>query len=104
MPAALARLRSMLEDEGLHQAQVSYQLSPHPDTRQMDITVHVVPGPRARIGAVQLVNETPFAEAELRKRLQLKPKTEVTSERLDHGTEQARNGWSTAAILARESR
>ncbi len=95
VPAALARLRSMLENEGLQQAKLSYQLSPHPDTRQMDITVHVVPGPRARIGAVRLVNETPFAEAELRKRLRLKPKSEVTLERLDHGTEQAQK-WLAA--------
>ena len=80
MPADLARLRSMLEDEGLHEAKISYQLSPHPDTRQMDITVRVVAGPRARAGAVNLVNQTPFPDAELRKRLQLKPKTEVTSD------------------------
>jgi len=90
LPAALAHLRSILQDEGLPQAQLSYQLSPHPDTRQMDITVHIVPGPRARIGTVHITNETPFSEVELRKRVQLKPKKEVTAERLDHGTESAR--------------
>jgi outer membrane protein insertion porin family len=90
MPTALARLRSMLEDEGLYQAKVSYQLSPRPDTRQLDITVRVVPGPRARAGALHLMNETPFAEADLRRRLRLKPKTELTSERLDQSTERAR--------------
>jgi len=99
VPAALARLRSMLEDEGLHQAKISYQLSPHPDTRQMDITVRVVPGPRARAGAVNLVNQTPFPDAELRKRLQLKPKTEVTSERLDHGTERTQKWLADRGYL-----
>ena len=85
----------MLEDEGLHQAKISYQLSPHPDTRQMDITVRVVPGPRARVGALHLINETPFSEAELRGQLRLKPKTEVTSERLDQDTERVRK-WLAA--------
>jgi outer membrane protein insertion porin family len=99
MPAALARLRSMIEDEGLYQAQVSYQLSPRPETRQMDITVRVVPGPRARAGALHLVNETTFSEAELRGRLQLKPKTEVTAERLDRGTERVRKWLADRGYL-----
>ena len=95
MPAALTRLRSMLEDEGLHQAKISYQLSPHPDTRQMDITVRIVPGPRARVGALHLINETPYSEAELRGQLRLKPKTEVTSERLDQDTQRVQK-WLAA--------
>jgi len=99
MPAALARLRSMLEDEGLHQAKISYQLSPQPDTRQMDITVHIVPGPRARVGAIRLVNETPFSEAELPRQLRPKPKTEITSERLTQGTERVRKWLADRGYL-----
>lgn len=94
MPPALARLQSMLENEGLYQAAVNYQLSPHPDTRQMDITVHVVPGPRAHTGNLSFVNQTPFSEDELRGRLGLKSKTEITSERLDRDTERVRK-WLT---------
>jgi len=94
MSPALARLRTMLEDDGLYQATVSYQLSPRPDTRQMDITVRVVPGLRAHAGNLQFVNETPFSEDELRGKLGLKSKTEITSERLDHDTERARK-WLT---------
>jgi outer membrane protein insertion porin family len=99
MPTALARLQSMLDGEGLYQAKVSYQLSPHPDTRQMDVTLRVVPGPRARLGALHLVNETPFTEGDLRRRLHLKPKTEVTSERLDHGSEQTRKWLADRGYL-----
>src|ERR1700674_2937058 len=65
MPAAIARLRQALQDEGFYQAKLTYALSPHEPTRQMDITVNVEPGPRATIGAVSLTNETPFAEAQI---------------------------------------
>ena len=60
----------------------------------MDITVNVAPRPAGRVGALKLVNETPFSEPELRGQLQLKPKTEITSERLDRGTERVRkSNW-----------
>jgi outer membrane protein insertion porin family len=83
MPDALDRLRRTLEDEGLYQAKLSYQLTPHPVTGQMDIVVNAEQGPRARAGAVTLTNQTPFSDAELRQRLKLKPKTVVTSQTLD---------------------
>src|SRR3984893_7837025 len=47
MPAALDRLKSTLEDEGLYQLKITYHLVPQPQTRQMDIIVDVVQGARA---------------------------------------------------------
>jgi len=90
MPAALDRLKSALEDEGLYQAKVTYHLVPHPQTRQMDIIVEVVQGPRALVGAINLINQSPFSDAELLGRLKLKPKMKVTSEALERGVENSR--------------
>src|SRR6267378_2409447 len=45
---ALGRLRDTLREEGLYQAEVSAETVPHAETHQMDIVVHVKPGPRAR--------------------------------------------------------
>jgi outer membrane protein assembly factor BamA len=50
----LAHLRDVLKDEGLYTAEVSAENEPHPETHQMDILVHVKPGPRARVEAVEL--------------------------------------------------
>ena len=91
MAPALDRLRQTLEDEGLYQAKLSYELSPRPDTRQMDVAVLAEPGQRARAGTVTLVNDTPFQEDELRRRLKLDPGTQITSERINQGIERARN-------------
>src|SRR5438309_10674490 len=80
MTAALDRLKSALEDEGLYQAKLTYHLVPHPQTQQMDIIVDVVPGERAAVGTVNLIDESSFSDAELMNYLKLKPKTRVTSE------------------------
>ena len=88
---ALDRLRQSLEEEGLYQARLSYQLSPRPGPRQMDITVLVEPGERARLGPVTLVDDTPFEENELRRRLGLNSGTPITSERINQRIERARN-------------
>ncbi|MGO9641607.1 MAG: POTRA domain-containing protein [Candidatus Acidiferrales bacterium] len=89
--AALDRLRQTLQDEGFYQAQLAVQLAPHPETLQMDVTVNVTPGTRARIGALTVTSTSGLAIADLRSRLKLKPGQEVTSERLDHASTRLRN-------------
>src|ERR1700676_1989341 len=66
MKEVLARLRQTLEDDGQYQAKLDYVTTPHPETLQMDILVRVAAGPRARIGAITIQNQTQFANAELR--------------------------------------
>ena len=90
MPAALDRLKSALEDEGLYQAKLTYRLVPHPQTRQMDVIVDVVQGQRALVGAINLINQSPFGEPEIRDHLKLKPKTRVTSEALERSVQNGR--------------
>jgi len=90
MPEALDRLRQTLEDEGLYQAKITYELVPHADTRQMDIAVSVMPGPRARVGPVTIVNQTPFSEQDLRGELRFRSNREITSEAVNRGVERTR--------------
>jgi outer membrane protein insertion porin family len=88
----LERLAETLRQEGLYRARVEQMLEPHEDTQQMDVSVHVVPGPRARIGAIQIVNNSSFKDQDVLRRLRLKPnsKQDVTSARLTHGTDRLR--------------
>jgi outer membrane protein insertion porin family len=94
MPAALDRLKRTLEDEGLYESKITYQLTPHADTRQMDITVNVVPGPRARVGEIAINNLTTYPDAVLKGRLKLGVKSDVTSEVLDRSVDRVRK-WLT---------
>src|SRR5216684_977621 len=87
---ALERLQETFRDEGLYQAEVSGETVPHPETHQMDIVVHVKPGPRARVSIIQLKNGTEYRDAEILSRLKMKVGGEITSARLHRGTDRIR--------------
>ena len=84
---ALERLRETLREEGLYRAEVSAEAVPHAEAHQMDIVVSVKPGPRARVGLIQLKNATEYRNAEILSRLKMKTGGEITSARLQRGTE-----------------
>src|SRR5215470_19028841 len=86
----IARLRDTLHDEGLYTAQVSIENVPHPDLHQMDILVHVKPGPRARVREIQLKNGTEYRDTEILSRMKMKPGRELTAARIQRGTERIR--------------
>src|SRR2546426_11448095 len=87
---ALQRLRRTLNEEGLYQAQVTYELAPREATRQMDITVRVAPGPRARLRSIELHNHTELPDSAVLGRSKLKPGREVTLALLNRATERVR--------------
>jgi outer membrane protein assembly factor BamA len=87
---AVERLRETLREEGLYEAEVSAETVPHAETHQMDIVVHIKPGPRARVGGIELKNQTAYGDAEILSRLKMKVGSPITSERLQRGTERIR--------------
>ena len=95
----LARLGETLHEDGFYEAKWQYQLTPHEDSREMDIAIHVTPGPRARISSVGLNNQTPFSAKDILGHAHLKRGDEVTSERLDRGTERLRSYLVAAGYL-----
>jgi outer membrane protein insertion porin family len=94
MKDALDRLRQTLEDDGLYQAKLDYATTPHPDTLEMDIVVRVNQGPRARIGAITVQNQTQFSNAEARSQVRLRDGQEITSDRLNRAADRTRK-WLT---------
>src|SRR5579863_4327552 len=70
---AQVRLDEALAQEGFYQAKISAERSPDSATRRMNLTFHVIPGPRARIGAITLHNLTAYSDAEILSRAKLKP-------------------------------
>ncbi len=87
---ALNRLTDTLHEQGLYQARLDYDLKPNAATRQMDITVRVTPGPRARIGVIQMQNQSEFPNPELLHRAKLSSGKEITRFRLERGSERVR--------------
>ncbi len=87
---AVDRLTTTLHDNGLYQAQVTWQLIPHQDTRQMDVTVTVDPGLRALVGDIAIDNQTPYPDAQLLHRLKLSTKVQMTAARLSRSSDKLR--------------
>ncbi len=87
---AVARLKDTLRDEGLYQAKVTAEQQLHPETHQMDVIVHVDPGPRVRLGSVQLLDNTEYRDAELLRLFKLGPGSELTKARLQSATDRIR--------------
>ena len=90
MKDAVDRLHQTFEDDGQYLPMITYETTPHPETLAMDIVVRVTPGPRARIGAITIQNQTQFSDAELRGRLRLKEGGEITSDRLNRAADRER--------------
>jgi outer membrane protein insertion porin family len=81
------RLQDALRADGLYLANIKWSLGPHSDTRQMDITVMLDPGPRARIGTISVDNHTPYSDTQLVPHSKIKPKKELTSSRISRGSQ-----------------
>jgi outer membrane protein assembly complex protein YaeT len=76
---AIERLRETLRDDGLYRAKITWALSPHEDTRQMDVTVKVDPGTRARAGDITVANNTPYPDRQLLRRSKISSKNDLTA-------------------------
>lgn len=87
---AVTRLNDTLRDEGLYQAKVTVEQQPHPETHQLDVIVHVDPGPRVRLGSVELRNNTEYRDAEILKLFKIKMGSELTIARGQSATERIR--------------
>ena len=87
---ALEKLQETLRDEGLYQAEVSAETVAHAATHQMDLVVHVKPGPRARAESIQLKNKTAYRDAEILSRFKMRTGQNITSAHLQRGTERIR--------------
>src|SRR5262249_23118211 len=71
-------------------SEVSAEMQTHPESRQMDIVVHVKSGPRAHVGEVELKNGTEYPNQDILSGLKMKPKARITSARIQRGTDRIR--------------
>lgn len=99
LDAGLQRLKETLQEDGFYEPQVHPGVAKHPDTREMDVTIDVSPGRRAKLSAVNIQNQSTFSDKDIRGKLKLKRGTQVTQERIERGTERLRNYLVAAGYL-----
>ena len=77
----LAQMRAMLADNGFHEPVITNTLSEHPEEQLVDIAFHVVPGPQAHVGSVQLTGDAGMSADDFRRLAKLH-----RGARVDHDT------------------
>jgi outer membrane protein assembly complex protein YaeT len=78
---ALAEMRRTLDDNGFRESTINHTLTPHTEEQLVDIAFHVVSGPQARIGAVEVEGESGMSLEEFRRKARLRSGATV-----DHDT------------------
>lgn len=99
LDAGLQRLRQTMQDNGFYAMKATPGLAKNPATRQINITVEVEPGPRAKLSSLNINNQTRFSVSDIRKKLKLKRGTQVTADRIDRGTERLHNFLVSSGYL-----
>ena len=69
---SIDRMKKVLADNGYYQATITYKLKPNPETSQMAIHFHVVPGELARVGDVTIEGDTGIPPEQVRSLTKLK--------------------------------
>jgi outer membrane protein assembly complex protein YaeT len=78
---AIDQMRRTLEDNGFHDPAITQDLKPVAAEQLVDIAFHVVSGPQARVGEVQVTGDPGMTAEEFRRHAHLK-----TGRRVDHDT------------------
>jgi len=55
---AIERMDKVMGDNGYYQSAITYDLTPHEDSRQMDVLFRVTPGELARVGTVRIEGDS----------------------------------------------
>ena len=74
---ALAQMRRALAENGFHDPVISHTLTPHPENQLIDIAFHVVNGPQARVGSVEVTGDLGMSVEDFRRHARLKAGSHV---------------------------
>ena len=78
---ALEQMRQTLARNGFHDPAITQTLTPHPEEQLVDIAFHVVSGPQARVGTVDVTGDPGMSAEEFRRHAHLR-----TGAHVDHDT------------------
>ncbi len=90
---AIERMNKVLGDNGYYEANITYDLRPHEDSRQMDMIFHVVPGDLARVGAVKIEGDTGIPPDQVAQVTKLKPGAKAKASDLNRALDRLRKHY-----------
>ena len=78
---ALDQMKFALDQNGFHEARITYDFKKHPDEQLVDIAFNVASGPQARVGSVEVSGDSGMSLDSFRRHARLK-----TGAKVDHET------------------
>jgi outer membrane protein assembly complex protein YaeT len=84
LASALEQMRRTLADNGFHEPKITQTLTPVPREQLVDIAFHVLSGPQARIGSVQVSGDSGMSAEEFRRYAHLRMGAHVDHETANH--------------------
>ena len=90
---ALAGVQRVLEDNGFHQSKVTVSEQRDEPQHQVNMTFHVVPGPRAVVGEITLEGDAGYSIAELKEIANLHSGDGVVSSRITRALQRIRSRY-----------
>jgi len=87
---ALAGIQRVLEENGFHRSRVTISDQRDEQQHQVNLTFHVVRGPRAAVGEITLEGDSGYSEAEIKEVAHLHPGDPVVSNRITRALQRIR--------------
>ncbi len=87
---ALAGIRRVLEENGFHKSRVTISDQRDERQHQVNLTFHVVRGPRAAVGEITLEGDAGYSIEEIKEIANLHPSDPVVSNRITHALQRIR--------------
>jgi outer membrane protein assembly complex protein YaeT len=96
---ALASMKRSLEDGGYYRAQIVTSFARHPETQQIDIGFHVIPGAQAHIGKVTVTGSPGYSADEILDIASFHSGQSVSTRRLNRALQRLRKKFQRASRL-----
>jgi len=90
---SMERMNKVMGDNGYYESAIAYDLTPHEDSRQMDVLFHVTPGELARVGSVKVEGDAGILPEQIQQITKLKPGAKVKSANLTRALERLRKHY-----------
>jgi outer membrane protein insertion porin family len=98
--AAMEAIGKLMVANGYHEAKVSENETPHPDTQQIDLRFTIVEGRQARIGSLQWNGDPGFSAFKLMAKSGLKPGRPATAPAVQNALQKLRKFYQSQQLLS----
>ncbi len=93
MDRGLSNIQRLLQQEGYYQAVVTAEQKLHEETQQVDIVLHVTPGPHAHVGQVFVTGDAGYSQGQIQDIAKLHPDDPISSDRVSRALQRVRKRY-----------